>query len=91
MQFGYLDAGTGSMIVSAIVAGAAGVGVILRMSWRRIAGFFSPKQRAEQRAEGGEEALEPHPQVEQQAVDQEPGEHLPPVPSGTSTSTESRA
>jgi hypothetical protein len=91
MELGYLDAGTGSMIVSAIVAGAAGVGVILRMSWRRIAGFLSPKQRAE----GGEEALEPHPQAEHQgvdqAVDQAPAEQLPPVPSGTSTSTEPRA
>ncbi|HEV2069874.1 MAG TPA: hypothetical protein VGR26_08780, partial [Acidimicrobiales bacterium] len=43
----YLDAGTGSLIVSAVVAGAAGLGVVLRMSWRRIVGFFSPKQRAE--------------------------------------------
>lgn len=47
MELGYLDAGTGSMIVSAIVAGAAGVGVVLRLGWRRIVGVFSPKRRAE--------------------------------------------
>lgn len=47
-QLVYLDAGTGSLIVSAIVAGAAGVGVLLRLGWRRIVGFFSPRQRAEQ-------------------------------------------
>ncbi|MBW3626168.1 MAG: hypothetical protein KY412_01000 [Actinobacteria bacterium] len=50
-QLTYLDAGTGSLIVSVVVAGAAGLGVILRLTWRRIVGFFSPKRRAEQRAE----------------------------------------
>ncbi len=49
-QLMYLDAGTGSLLVSAVVAGAAGLGVILRLSWRRVVGFFSPKRRAEQRA-----------------------------------------
>jgi hypothetical protein len=56
MQVAYLDAGTGSMLVSAIVAGAAGVGVILRLSWRRIVASLSLKQRSEQRAAVGTEA-----------------------------------
>ena len=64
-QLMYLDAGTGSLIVSAVVAGAAGLGVVLRMSWRRIVGFFSPKRRAEQRAEA------------QDAAGQGAGEHDP--------------
>lgn len=48
-QLVYLDAGTGSLIVSVVVAGAAGLGVFMRMGWRRIVGVFSPKRRAEQR------------------------------------------
>ncbi|HEV2069618.1 MAG TPA: hypothetical protein VGR26_07490 [Acidimicrobiales bacterium] len=55
-QLMYLDAGTGSLIVSVVVAGAAGLGVILRLTWRRIVGFFSPKRRAEQRAQEQEAA-----------------------------------
>lgn len=55
-QLTYLDAGTGSLIVSVVVAGAAGLGVILRLTWRRIVGFFSPKRRAEQRAQDQEAA-----------------------------------
>ncbi len=34
----YVDAGSGSMIVSAVVAGAAGVGVVAKTQWRRITG-----------------------------------------------------
>ncbi|HEV2070636.1 MAG TPA: hypothetical protein VGR26_12655 [Acidimicrobiales bacterium] len=56
LQLGYLDAGTGSMLVSALVAGAAGLGVILRLSWRRIVGFLFPKRRAEERARDQEAA-----------------------------------
>jgi len=36
----YLDAGTGSMIASAAVAGAAGVAVAAKMGWRRVTGAF---------------------------------------------------
>ncbi len=53
-QLMYLDAGTGSLIVSVVVAGAAGLGVFLRLGWRRIVGLFSPKRRAEQRAQDQE-------------------------------------
>lgn len=34
----YIDSGSGSMIVSAIVAGAAGAGVVAKHQWRKITG-----------------------------------------------------
>jgi hypothetical protein len=85
MQLGYLDAGTGSMLVSAVVAGAAGLGVILRMSWRRITGFFSSEQRAEQRAQADQGA------GAQPQAHQDPAEQHRSVSTGTGTSTEPRA
>lgn len=36
----YLDSGSGSMLVSAIVAGAAGVGVVGKVGMRKITGAF---------------------------------------------------
>ena len=36
----YVDAGSGSMIISAVVAGAAGAGVVAKMGVRRITGVF---------------------------------------------------
>ncbi|WP_203707756.1 hypothetical protein [Asanoa iriomotensis] len=44
----YLDAGSGSLIVQAIVAGTAGVVVAAKMYWRRITGMFRRKTPAEQ-------------------------------------------
>jgi hypothetical protein len=41
--FGYLDAGSGSMIVGAVAAGAAGVAVAAKVGWRRVTGVFSKK------------------------------------------------
>lgn len=41
--FGYLDAGSGSMIVGAVAAGAAGVAVAAKVGWRRITGGFGKK------------------------------------------------
>jgi hypothetical protein len=46
----YLDAGSGSLIISALVAGFAGVAVFFRMGWRRFTGLFSSRRRAEARA-----------------------------------------
>ena len=34
----YLDANSGSLIVSALAAGTAGVGVVARVGWRRLKG-----------------------------------------------------
>ena len=36
----YLDAGSGTLIVQALVAGTAGAAVVLKLSWRRLTGAF---------------------------------------------------
>ena len=40
----YLDPGTGSMLVSAVVGVAAAVGLALKMFWYRIVGLFRGKK-----------------------------------------------
>ena len=40
MHLAYLDAGSGSLIVSAIVGGAAGAAVFAKLAWRRVTGVF---------------------------------------------------
>ncbi len=40
VQLAYLDPGTGSFVIQALVAAVAGVAVTLRMYWSRIMGFF---------------------------------------------------
>ena len=40
----YLDAASGSLIVQAIVAGAAGVAVFFKLGWRRITAPFRSKR-----------------------------------------------
>jgi hypothetical protein len=42
----YLDAASGSMIVQAIVAGAAGAAVFLKLGWRRISSPFRRRPTA---------------------------------------------
>ncbi len=37
----YIDPGTGSIIIQAIIAALLGVGVIVKIFWRRISGFFN--------------------------------------------------
>lgn len=44
--FGYLDAGSGSMIVGAVAAGAAGVAVAAKVGWRRMTGVLGKKGEA---------------------------------------------
>ena len=44
--FGYLDAGSGSMLVGAVAAGAAGVAVAAKVGWRRMTGGFGKKSEA---------------------------------------------
>lgn len=41
----YLDPGTGSMLVSAVIGVAAAVGLAVKMFWYRIVGFFRGKRR----------------------------------------------
>jgi hypothetical protein len=36
MNLGYIDPGTGSMLISAILGGLAAIGVFLRMYWNRL-------------------------------------------------------
>lgn len=55
---GYLDAASGSLVVSAVVAGFAAVGVFFRMGSRRIKMLVSPKARAAYKAEQAAAALE---------------------------------
>ena len=47
----YLDAGSASLIVQAIVAGAAGAAVFLKLGWRKIT---SPFRRRTAAAEVGD-------------------------------------
>jgi hypothetical protein len=44
MHLAYLDAASGSMIVQAIVAGAAGAAVFFKLGWRRLTGPFRSRQ-----------------------------------------------
>lgn len=46
--FGYLDAGSGSMIVGAVAAGAAGVVVAGKVGWRRVTGVFRKSDKLEE-------------------------------------------
>ena len=43
----YLDAGSGSLIASAIVAGFAGIAVVFKTGFGKIGMLFSPKRRRE--------------------------------------------
>jgi hypothetical protein len=40
VDLAYLDAGSGSLIVQAIVAGTAGIAVAAKLYWRRLTGLF---------------------------------------------------
>jgi hypothetical protein len=44
MHLAYLDAASGSMIVQAIVAGAAGAAVFFKLGWRRLTSPFRSRQ-----------------------------------------------
>jgi hypothetical protein len=42
--YAYLDAGSGSMMVQILLAGVAGIGVALKVYWRRLRAFFGKSQ-----------------------------------------------
>ena len=44
--YAYLDPGTGSMLVSAVIGVAAALGLALKMFWYRIVGLFRGKRRS---------------------------------------------
>ena len=46
-MYAYLDPATGSMMGAALVAGGAGLVVLMRMYWHRFIGLFSKKHRAQ--------------------------------------------
>jgi hypothetical protein len=46
MHLAYLDAGSGSLIIQALVAGAAGAAVALKLGWRRLTGKLRRKPTA---------------------------------------------
>lgn len=56
--FGYLDAGTGSVLIAAIAGGVAGIGVLGKLYWNRFLGVFS-KERREEAERARSELLEP--------------------------------
>ena len=59
-RLAYLDSGSVSMFVSAIVAGFAGLAVVIKLGFRRFFAMFSPRQRAALRAEkAAKEAQKP--------------------------------
>jgi len=41
----YLDPGFGSMILQLVLAGLLGVGVIIRVFWKKIRGLFGKKDK----------------------------------------------
>ncbi len=47
----YIDGSTGSMILAAVAAGFAGIGVVFKTFGRRIFSVFSPSKRAALKAE----------------------------------------
>lgn len=40
MVFGYLDPGTGSMIIQAVLGAIAGIAIFFKFFWGRIVSFF---------------------------------------------------
>ncbi|MGW0435947.1 hypothetical protein ACWDV4_25810 [Micromonospora sp. NPDC003197] len=48
MDLAYLDAGSGSLIVQAVIGGVAGVAVATRLYWRRLVSRFRKPPAANQ-------------------------------------------
>ncbi len=46
----YLDPGSGSMLVQLLLGGAAGIGVILKLTWQRLRTRLKPQPPAERRS-----------------------------------------
>ncbi|HVM72782.1 MAG TPA: hypothetical protein VMT91_13555 [Anaerolineales bacterium] len=43
----YLDPGSGSFLIQLLIAGLAGAGIAIAVSWGRIKRFFSKKKQAD--------------------------------------------
>jgi hypothetical protein len=61
--FAYIDPGTGSMLLQGLLAGVAGLVVVLKLYWFRIKNFFFPKSAVSP-------SLEPEPATENPAENQ---------------------
>jgi quinol-cytochrome oxidoreductase complex cytochrome b subunit len=48
--YGYIDPGTGSMVIQVVVAIVLGAGVALRIFWSRITGLFFRKKHSDDEA-----------------------------------------
>jgi len=48
MIFGYLDAGTGSLLVQLLVGGIAGLATFVKFRWGPVKGWFSKGENTEQ-------------------------------------------
>jgi hypothetical protein len=48
MIFGYLDAGTGSLIVQILVGGLAGIATFIRFRWGTIKSWYARRAKTEQ-------------------------------------------
>ena len=65
--FAYVEPGTGSMLLQGLLAGAAGLVVVLKIYWYRIKGFFSGGTQTEIPAES-EAPKKPEPDSEDSAA-----------------------
>ena len=48
MMLLYLDPGSGSFLIQLLIAGLAGLGLAIAVSWTRIKRFFSKKKKFEE-------------------------------------------
>ena len=53
-QFAYLDPGTGSMVLQALVAAVAGIAITVNVYWKKITSFFGSSSDGRQE-EGSED------------------------------------
>jgi hypothetical protein len=51
----YLDPGVGSVVLQVIIAGVLGVGVFIKLFWKKIKSFFGKKEICELKTENTEE------------------------------------
>ncbi len=52
----YVDPGTGSLVIQGIIAAVVGVGLTLRLSWRRIRRLFTGKSTGDSIRDDGSDA-----------------------------------
>jgi hypothetical protein len=69
-NFAYLDPGTGSMLVQLLAGGLAGIGVTLKLYWRRVLRVLRIRRDDEPRAGGASaRATAPAPEAQPSKVE----------------------